>query len=323
MKAVVYRRYGGPEVLNWEEVEKPAPSDGQVLVRVRAVSLNPLDWHMMRGEPVPFRLDMGLRRPKTGRLGVDMAGEVEAVGGKVTRFQPGDAVWGACDGAFAEYVCTAAPLARKPENISFEQAAAVPVAGLTSLQGLRDKGDIQAGQKVLINGAGGGVGTFAVQIAKAFGAEVTAVCSTTKVELVRSLGADRVIDYTREDFTRSGHRYDLIFDNVGKHSLFALRRALTPRGTYIMVGGPSGRWLNPMPRIAATGLLSLLVSQKLAPFMSKRSQDDLDTLRDLMAAGKVTPVVGRRYPPGEIREAMRYLEEGHARGKVVLTMDPA
>jgi NADPH:quinone reductase-like Zn-dependent oxidoreductase len=318
MKAVIYQRYGGPEVLHWEDVAKPAPGDDEVLVRVRAAALNPLDWHMMRGEPVPLRLDMGLRRPKTGRLGVDMAGVVEAVGANVTRFQTGDAVWGACDGAFAEYVCTAAPLAGKPENISFEQAAAVPVAGLTSLQGLRDKGRIQPGQKVLINGAGGGVGTFAVQIAKAFGAVVTAVCSTTKVELVRSLGADRVIDYTQEDFTRSGQCYDLIFDNVGTHSLFALRRALTPRGTYIMVGGPSGRWLKPLPRAAATGMMSLL-GQKLVPFMSKRSQDDLETLRDLMAAGKVTPVVGRRYPPEEIREAMRYLEEGHAQGKIVIS----
>ena len=238
MKAAVYRRYGSPDVVRIEDVGKPVPKDNEVLIEVRAASVNPLDWHTMRGTPYFIRMMTGLRRPKIARLGVDVAGQVEAVGSNVTRFKPGDPVFGACSGAFAEYVCTReSALAAKPDNVTFEQAAAVPVAALTALQSLRDKGKIQPGQKVLINGAAGGVGTFAVQIARSFGADVTGVCSTRNVDMVRSIGADRAVDYTQEDFTRSGQRYDLILDLVGNHSLLACRRALNPKGTYVAAGG--------------------------------------------------------------------------------------
>jgi NADPH:quinone reductase-like Zn-dependent oxidoreductase len=323
MKAIVYRNYGSPDVLTSEEIEKPTAGDDEVLIKVRAASVNPLDWHLMRGTPYIGRIAMGLRKPKTTRLGVDVAGQVEAVGRNVTRFKAGDEVFGACRGAFAEYACTSeSALAAKPDNVTFEQAASVPVAAFTALQGLRDKGEIRAGQKVLINGAAGGVGTFAVQIAKSFGADVTGICSTRNVDMVRSIGADRVIDYTQEDFTGSGQRYDLIFDCMGNHSLFACRRVLNPKGMYIMAGGAGGPWAGPLPRFIKALLLSWFVSQKLFMFLAKRSQEDLTTMHDLMEAGKVTPVIDKCYRLSEVPEAIRYLEEGHARGKVIITMAP-
>jgi NADPH:quinone reductase-like Zn-dependent oxidoreductase len=320
MKAVVYSRYGSPDVLQIRDVEKPVPNDDEVLIEVRAASVNPLDWHLMRGAPYIGRIAMGLRKPKLTRLGIDVAGQVEAVGRNVTRFKPGDEVFGACRGAFAEYACTSeSALLTKPNNVTFEQAASVTAAALTALQGLRDRGQIQPGQKVLINGAAGGVGTFAVQIAaKVFGADVTGVCSSRNVDMVRSIGADRVIDYTQQDFTNSGERYDLIFDCVGNHSLSACRRVLDPKGIYIMVGGPSGRWIDPLPRVLGMLLLSPFVSQNLFMFLTRRNKGDLTTLRELMETGKVTPVIDRRYTLSEVPEAIRYLEEGHARGKVVI-----
>jgi NADPH:quinone reductase-like Zn-dependent oxidoreductase len=323
MKAVVYRRFGPPEVLQFEDVEKPTPRDDEVLIRVRAASVNPLDWRLVKGEPYLARLMMGIPRPKVMRPGVDVAGELEAVGRSVTRFRPDDAVFGTCRGAFAEYGCASeSALVTKPANVTFEQAAAVPVAAYTALQALRNKGRVRPGQKVLVNGASGGVGTFTVQIAKAFGAEVTGVCSTRNVEMVRSIGADHVIDYTQEDFTRGGRRYDLIIDNAGNHPLSACRRALEPSGTYVMVGGPYRGWIDFLARLIQVPVLSRLSSQKLTMVMAKRNQEDLATLRDLAAEGKVTPVIDRRYALSEVPEAISYLEEGHARGKVVITMDP-
>ena len=323
MKAAVYTRYGSPDVVQIKDVEKPVPKDNEVLIEVRAASVNPLDWHFMRGTPYFVRILAGLRKPKITRLGVDVAGQVEAVGRNVTQFKPGDAVFGSCRGAFAEYVCTSeSTLVMKPDNVTFEQAASAPVAAFTVLQGLRDKGQIQPGQKVLINGAAGGVGTFAVQIAKSFGADVTGVCSTRNVDMVRSIGADRVIDYTREDFTKSGQRYDLIFDSVGNHSLLACRRVLNPKGIYIAVGGPSGRWMiGPLARAIAAPVLSRFVSQKLFMVMAKPSQEDLAIMHELMETGKVTSVIDKRYRLSEVPEAIRYLEEGHARGKVVITLE--
>ncbi|MGD1215325.1 MAG: NAD(P)-dependent alcohol dehydrogenase [Terriglobales bacterium] len=329
MKAVVYYNYGSPDVLKCEEIENPTAGDNEVLIKVRAASVNPLDWHFMRGTPYFVRILAGLRKPKVTRLGVDVAGQVEAVGRNVTQFKPGDEVFGACRGAFAEYACTSeSALAMKPDNVTFEQAASVPIAALTAVQGLRlgglgDKGQIQPGQKVLINGAAGGVGTFAVQIAKSFGADVTGVCSTRNVDMVRSIGADRVIDYTQEDFTKSGQRYDLLFDCVGNHSLLACRRVLNPKGIYIPVGGEGGRWMiGPLARSITALVLSRFVSQKLvAFFLARLSKDgDLAILRELMKAGKVTPVIDKRYRLSEVPEAIRYLEEGHARGKVVITL---
>jgi NADPH:quinone reductase-like Zn-dependent oxidoreductase len=323
IKAVVYCEYGPPDVLRVEDVEKPVPDPDQMLVRVRAAAINPLEWHYMRGEPYFGRLGMGLRKPASTRLGVDYAGTVEAVGANVTQFKPGDEVFGGRNGALAEYIVVRADRAvvTKPPNVTFEQAAGVPVAGLTALQALRDQGGIEPGQRVLINGASGGVGTFAVQIAKAMGAHVTGVSSTRNVELVRSIGADAVIDYTKDNFTERPERYDLIIDNVGNHSLFAFRRILEPDGKYIMVGGPSGRWIDPLPRVVRAMVISSVVSQDMHMFISELRQPDLIVLRDLMAAGKVTPVIDRRYPLSEIREAMAYLETGRARGKVIITMD--
>jgi NADPH:quinone reductase-like Zn-dependent oxidoreductase len=324
MKAIVYRKYGPPDVLQIEEVEKPVPKDGEVSLEVRAASVNPLDWHFMRGEPFFAQIMMGLGRPKLPRLGVDVAGRVETVGRGVTRLKPGDHVFGPCWGAFAEYACAReSDLVTMPPDVTPEEAASVPVAATTALQGLRDKGRIQAGQEILINGAAGGVGTFAVQIARSFGADVTAVCSTRNVDMVTSLGANRVVDYTRDDFTRGERRYDLIFDCIGNHSLAALRRVLKPQGTYLMVGGAGGRWFGPLARMARALLMSRFVSQRLFMFLAKKSQEDLVILRDLMQAGKVTPVVDRRYSLSEVPEAIRYLEEGHARGKVVITVSPA
>jgi NADPH:quinone reductase-like Zn-dependent oxidoreductase len=326
MKAVVYTDYGSPDVLEIRDVKKPVPNDDQVLIKVRAASINPLDWHFMEGTPYIMRaLGVGLRKPKDPRLGVDMAGQVEAVGKNVTEFKPGDEVFGARDGAFAEYVCARADRAvtLKPANITFEQAASVPIAAITALQGLRDKGHVQPGQKVLINGASGGVGTFAVQIAKSFGADVTGVCSTRNLDLVRSLGADHVIDYTKEDFTNSEQRYDVIMDNVGTQPLSGFRRVLVPKGILVMIGGggPNDAGLiGPLARPIKTLLLSPFVSQKMSMMMAELNKKDLTMLGDLMQSGKITPVIDRTYPLSQIAEAIRYLEQGHARGKVVITV---
>jgi NADPH:quinone reductase-like Zn-dependent oxidoreductase len=322
MKAIVYRTYGSPDVLHCEEVTKPAPGDNEVLIRVRAAAVNPMDCHLMSGVYI-MRIMTGLRKPKPTRPGVDLSGEVEAVGLNVTRYKPGDAVFGTARGAFAEYVCAEeSKLAMKPANLTFEQAAAIPVAGLTALQGLRDKGKIQPGQKVLINGAAGGVGTFAVQIAKSLGAEVTGVCSTRNVDLVRSLGADHVIDYTQDDFATGATRYDVIFDCVGNRPLSAYRRAMTPRGTLVPIGAkPGGHWVGPLPHLLRLLVASPFASQHVAFFMAKVTPDDLDVLRGLIEANKVTPVIDRRYTLSEAAEAIRYLKQGHARGKVVVGME--
>jgi NADPH:quinone reductase-like Zn-dependent oxidoreductase len=323
MKAVVYCDYGPPDVLQLHDVEKPVPGDDELLIKVRAAALNPLDWHFMRGTPYIGRTEMGLRKPEVIRLGVDYAGVVESVGRNVTAFEPGDEVFGGGTGAFAEYVVARADrsVVPKPATLTFEQAAAIPVAGLTALQALRDQGDIRPGQAVLINGASGGVGTFAVQLAKHFGGEVTGVCSARNVELVRSLGADHVVDYTTADFTAGPERYDLIIDNVGNHSLSKMRRVLKPGGRYIMVGGPKGRWIDPLPRALGALVMSRFGTQEMRFFISKMSGKDLTTLADLAQAGRVTPVVDRKYGLGEIRAAMAYLETGRARGKVVVTME--
>ncbi|MEP7042621.1 MAG: NAD(P)-dependent alcohol dehydrogenase [Dokdonella sp.] len=322
MKAIVYHAYGSPEVLQYVDVAKPTAGDNEVLIRVRAACVNPVDWHLMRGTPYFLRLLAGLRRPSDIRLGADVAGQVEAVGRNVTKFKPGDEVFGACRGAFAEYACgSESALAIKPANVTFEQAGCVRGSALTALQGLRDKGRIQAGQKVLINGAAGGVGTFAVQIAKTFGAEVTGVCSTRNVAMVRSIGADHVIDYTHENFTRSGKHYDLILDSIGNHSLLACRRALSPRGIYIVNGGRDGRWLGPLARGIRARIVSVFVSQDLVMFLARRSEEDLTFMQELIAAAKVTPVIDRRYRLSEVAEAIHYLEQGHARGKVAIAFE--
>ncbi len=322
MKAIVYSNYGSPDVLKYEEIEKPTAGDSEVLIKVRAASVNPLDSHLMKGKPYIARVLFGLRKPKITRPGRDVAGQVEAVGRNVTQFKPGDEVFGLCQGAFAEYVCTPeAALVIKPNNVTFEQAASAPVAALTVLQGLRDKGQIQPGQKVLINGAAGGVGTFAVQIAKSFGADVTGVCSTRNVDMVRSIGADQVIDYTQEDFTKSGHRYDLIFDLVANHSVLACRRVLNPKGRYIMAGALSGRLIGFLAFPIKALVLSRFVSQKFVVFIARSSKEDLTIMGELIATGKVTPVIDKRYRLSEVPEAIRYLEEGHARGKVVITLE--
>ena len=319
MKAIVYYNYGSPDVLKCEDIEKPVPSDNEVLIKVRAASLNALDWRLMRGKPLFIRLMIGgLRKPKDARPGRDVAGQVEAVGRNVTQFKPGDEVFGACLGACAEYVCASEDkLALKPASIAFEDAAAIPVAALTALQGLRDKGRIQRGHKVLVDGASGGVGTFAVQIAKSFGAEVTAVCSTGKVDTAREIGADHCIDYTREDFTQSGQRYDLIIAANAYHSIFDYRRALSQNGIFVMAGGG---WAQILQGMLLAPLLSLIGSKKMRFFMAKVNKTDLVLLIDFLAAGKIVPVIDRRYPLSEAAEAVRYLEEGHAKGKVVITV---
>jgi NADPH:quinone reductase-like Zn-dependent oxidoreductase len=322
MKAIVQDKYGSPDVLELQEVDKPVVNNDDVLVRVHAASVNPLDWHFMRGTPNLLRLQAGLLKPKNSVLGVDVAGQVEAVGTNVKRFQPGDDVFGAGYRALAEYACAGQnKVVLKPANLTFEQAAAIPIAAITALQGLRDRGQVQPGQRVLINGAAGGVGTFAVQIAKSFGAEVTGVCSTRNLDLVRSIGADQVIDYTQANFTQNGQRYDLILDIAGNHSLRACRRILTPKGTLVMVGGPNkGRWLGPLARVLRALVLSRFVSQKLVSFVASPNKMDMLALRELIEAGKVTPVIDRTYPLSEAPEAIRYLEEGHAQGKVVITV---
>jgi NADPH:quinone reductase-like Zn-dependent oxidoreductase len=324
VKAIVIDRYGTPDVLRLAEVDAPVPGDGEVLVRVRASSVNPYDWHYLTGRPNLFRPAFGgLRRPKYRILGADLAGEVEAVGKAVTRFRPGDEVYGqTAAGAYAEYATIAeAGLAPKPANLTYEQAAAVPLAGFTALQAIRDRGKVQPGQRVLINGASGGVGTLAVQIAKSFGAEVTGVCSTANVEMVRSIGADHVIDYTRDDFASSPQRYDLLLDNVGNRSLSELRSILAPKGTYLAsYGQPENTWLGPVWFLARMALLSLFVSQKLTTFTAKATTEDLHTLTALIEAGTLMPVVDRAYSLAEVPDAFWYLEQGHAKGKVVITV---
>ena len=326
MKAIVYCDYGLAN-LKLENVEKPTPTDDQVLVKVHAASVNPYDWHFVEGTPKIMRMmGVGLRKPKDTRLGVDFAGTVEAVGKNVTQFKPGDDVFGGKGGAFAEYVCRRAEgaVALKPANITFEQAASVNIAGITALQGLRDKGKVQPGQKVLINGASGGVGTFAVQIAKSFGADVTGVCSTRNVDLVQSLGADRVIDYTKEDFTKSADRYDVILDNVANHSLSECRRVLNPKGKYVMVGGGGANeqgFIGVLARPLKAMVLSPFISQQMGMMMADPSQKDLTTLGDLMQSGKMKAIIDRTYKLSEVPEAIHYLEQGHARGKVVITLE--
>lgn len=314
MKAVVQTKYGLPDVLEFRSEEKPTPMDNEILIKVLAASVNPLDWHSLLGKPYIIRAETGFSKPKNPRLGLDLAGQVEAVGRNVTQFRPGDAVFGVRRGSFAEYVCTQGKaLTLKPASLTFEQAAAVPVAGFTALQGLRNQGRLQAGQKVLINGASGGVGTFSVQIAKAIGAEVTAVCSTRNVNMVQSLGADHVIDYTRENYTQGARRYDLLFDTVGNYSLSACRRVLTPNGIYVAVAGSLGHLIE-------MAILSPFARQKLVFFISKANQEDLVFLKELIEAKKVLPVIDRCYALSEIPEALRYLGEGHARGKVVISL---
>jgi NADPH:quinone reductase-like Zn-dependent oxidoreductase len=322
MKAIVHHKYGAPDVLDPRDVDEPALTDDGVLVRVRASSVNPAEWFAVTGRPYVARPAMGLLRPKDAVLGADFAGTVEAVGSAVTDLRPGDAVFGgSSSGAFAEYVCVRKAVVPKPANLTFEQAAVVPTAAVTALQGLRDKGRIRPGQKVLVNGASGGVGTFAVQLAKAFGAEVTGVCSTSKLDLVRSLGADHVIDYTREDFTRSGQRYDLLLDVAGSRSWPECRRVLNHKATLVLVGGPkTNRWLGPLGHIASVRLASLRASQKVVFFVAKFNREDFVVLRELLEAGKVTPVIDRQHALSELPEALRYLGEGHARGKVVITV---
>jgi len=325
MKAIVQDAYGSADVLELRDIDQPVPKDDEVLVQVHAAGLHRGDWHVMTGLPYLIRIvvpALGLRKPKVPVRGMDVAGRVAAVGKDVTRFRPGDAVFGWCDGSFAEYACAPEDnLAPKPANLSFEQAAAVPISGFAALQGLRDQGQVQPGQQVLIIGAAGGVGSFAVQLAKAFGAEVTGVCSTTQADLVRSLGADDVIDYTRDDITDGTRHWDLILDTAGRRTLSQLRRALTPRGTLVIVGGEgAGRWLGGFDRNLRAPVLSRFVSQRLRMLASKERQGDLQTLRELIEAGKLTPIIGRTYPLREVPEAIRHLEAGHTRGKLVITV---
>lgn len=324
MKAVVYRCYGSSDVLKLENIAKPIPADDRVLVKVHAASVNPLDWHYMQGKPYILRADAGMGAPNSIRMGADFAGTVESVGKNVKRFKPGDEVFGDRNGAFAEYVSVAesGAIALKPSNMSMDQAAAVPIAGITALQALRDKGKIQAGQKVLINGASGGVGTFAVQIAKMYGAHVTGVCSTRNVALVQSIGADNVIDYTKDDFTRGSEHYDLIIDNVGNRTVSEYRRVLTPNGSLVSVGGPSDNsWIGPLTGLLNAMVISPFISQKVIFILARANKDDMDLLRDMMQAGKVTPVIDRRYKLSATADAISYLEQGHARGKVIITVD--
>jgi NADPH:quinone reductase-like Zn-dependent oxidoreductase len=320
VKAIVFETYGPPEVLRLKEVEKPTPKEDEVLVEIHAASINYVDWQVLRGESFLMRLMNGLLKPKHKILGDDLAGRVEAVGAKVKQYQPGDEVFGISNfDAFAEYACVPErALALKPASMTFDEAAAIPEAGMTALQGLRDKGQIQAGQKVLINGASGGVGTYAVQIAKSFGAEVTGVCSTSKLDLVRSLGADVVIDYTKDDFTQTGQRYDLILAVGGNRSIFDYKRALNPEGIYVCAGGSASQYFQAM---LLGPLISIVGNQKLGSMLGNLNQEDFVFLVELYEAGKVRPVIDRRFPLSEVPEALRYYGAGHARGKVVITME--
>jgi len=322
MKAAIYTNYGPPEVVRIADVAKPVPKDDEVLIKVHAASVNPLDWRLMKGKPRALRIMPRLLKMPIGRPGVDMAGEVEAVGRNVTQFKPGDQVFGGCRGAFAEYATTREKsIVTKPNSVTFEQAASIYVAGLTALQGLRDKGKLQPGQKVLVNGAAGGVGTFAAQIAKSFGAHVTGVCSTRNIEMVRSIGADEVVDYTQNDFTMSNQRYDLILDCVGNHSFSECRRVLNAKGKAVMIGAPhDASVMGLLSSMTSALLFSLFGSQKAVMFIAKSSQDDLTLLGELIATSKVKPVIGGRYGLSDARDAVRQVEEGHARGKVIVDL---
>ena len=322
MKAWVRDRYGLPDVLELREVERPELADDGVLVRVRAVSVNPAEWYSVTGNPFPARVTGGLRRPKSKLVGADFAGVVEEVGNDFEGLAPGDEVFGGRTGAFAEYVFVKNAVARKPPNLTFEEAAAVPIAGITALQGLRDHGRLRPGQKVLVNGASGGVGTFAVQVAKALGAEVTAVCSTRNLETARSLGADDVVDYTKEDFTRSGRRYDLLFDVAGSRRWSEYKRVLTRDATVVVagVGGVKRGPIGPLGRIVRMRLRSIGASQRCVFFIAKLTREDMEVMRELLESGQVKPVIDRRYELGELPDALRYLAAGHARGKVVVTL---
>jgi len=323
MKAIVYRCYGSTDVLRLENIEKPKPSDDEVLVKIHAASVNPLDWHYMRGTPYLVRLGSGIGAPTNTSLGVDFSGTIEAIGESVTLFKPGDEVFGGRTGAFAEYVTVreGGALALKPANISFEQAASVQVAAITALQALRDNADVQPGQKVLINGASGGVGTFAVQIAKSYGAEVTGVCSTRNLEMVQSLGADHVIDYTQDDYTESGQSFDIIVDMVGNHSLLTNRTVMAPDGKFVIVGGATGNWIGALIAPIKALFLSPFVGQEFGMMLAQPNHDDLVVLADLMQAGKLTPVIDRRYKLSEVPAALEYSEEGHARGKIIISLE--
>lgn len=321
MRAIVHDQYGPPDGLNLQEVETPAAEDDEVLVRVHSASVNPMDWHYVRGIPYVMRLQTGLRNPTTAIRGNDLAGRVEAVGPDVETLQPGDEVFGGTNGTFAEYVASReGNLAKKPATLSFEEAAAVPTAGVTALQGVHDVGELQAGQSVLINGASGGVGTFAVQLARSSGARVTGVCSSRNVELVQSLGARDVIDYTDTDFTRLAERYDLVVDLVGNRSLRELRRVLEPEGTLVLSGGAGGVWLGPLGSTAIAVVASRFVSHEYRPFLARLNSTDLGELGALIDAGEVTPIIDRTYPLEEVPSAIEYVETGHARGKVPITI---
>jgi len=325
MKAIVQDRYGGPEVLEFRDIDRPVPTDNEVLVQVHAAGLHRGDWHVMTGLPYMIRLvvpSLGLGKPKVPVLGMDVAGRVEAVDARVTRFRPGDEVFGWCDGSLAEYACAGEDhFAAKPAGLSFEEAAVVPISGFAALQGVRDVGEVQPGQQVLVIGAAGAVGWFAVQLAKAFGARVTGVASTTQVELVRSVGADEVIDYTRQDVTDGTRQWEVIIDTGGRRTLSQLRRALTPNGTLVIVGGEGGgRWMGGFLRNLRAPVVSRFVGQRLRMLVSKERQEDLEVLRELVEAGKLRPLIGRTYPLGEAPEAMRALEAGNTRGKIVITV---
>jgi NADPH:quinone reductase-like Zn-dependent oxidoreductase len=323
MNAVLYRCYGSAEVLKLEKAEKPKPADNEVLVKVHAAGVNPLDWHYMRGSPYLMRLMSGIGAPDDSRMGVDFAGTVEAVGKDVRQFKPGDNVFGGASGAFAEYVTIREDraLALIPDNQFVEQSAGVAIAGITALQALRDKGQLKPGQRVLINGASGGVGTFAVQIAKSMGAEVTGVCSTRNVDMVRSIGADHVFDYKKEDYTKSGQTYDLIIDNVGNHSLLKNRAVLKPNGKLVMLGGSTGNWIGPLTRPIQALLLSPFVDQEFIMILAHLNKEDMEFLAGLMESGKVNTVIDKMYKLQDIRDAISYSEEGHARGKIIVSVE--
>jgi NADPH:quinone reductase-like Zn-dependent oxidoreductase len=319
MKAIVHTKYGSPDVLELKEVEKPTPKDNEILVKVHAASINKADLYLLRGPSLVRLMGEGLLKPKRKILGTDIAGRVEAVGKNVKQFQPGDEVFGGCRGSFAEYACAREDLLTlKPANVTFEEAAAVPLAAITAMQALRDKGHVQPRQKVLINGASGGVGSFAVQIAKSFGAEVTAVCSTGKLDMVRSTGADHVIDYTQEDFTKSGQRYDLIIAANGYHPISDYRHALSPKGICVTTGGSMAQIFQ---SLLLGPLISMIGSKKMVSLMARQNKTDLVFVKQLLEAGKIKPVIDRRYTLSEVPEAIRYLEEGHARGKVIITLE--
>lgn len=321
MKAIIRTRYGPPENLHFEEVPMPEVDDERVLVKVCASSVNPYDWHFVRGEPYLLRISSGYRRPKNPAVGLDVAGTVTAVGAKVTRFQPGDTVFGCAHGAFAEYVVAMEKrLASKPDDLSFESAASLPCAGMTALQAVRDKGGVTTGMSVLVNGSSGGVGSYAVQIANSLGAEVTGVCSTRNVDLVKSIGAAHVIDYSRDDFARQSQKYDVVIDTVGNRSLKDLRRALTPRGTLVVAGGAKGKWFRPMALLFKVAIVSPLVRQQLRSVLADVTPEDLESLASLVAKGEIAPVIDRTYALRDVPAAVEYVEKGHARGKVLITV---